>query len=118
MSEVRIDSKRIKEMYDNPLGKCGHVKEALAALFPDAVKDDKSIDLSKAGGVACRFLHSTEACNKIMEAFGGYEIGGVAIQIRRGEGPYSGKSFYLSNEFNWEIVIDDGSKCLVPTRRK
>lgn len=44
---------------------------------------------------------------------------GALLIGRRIKGIYVGKSFFLSEDFNWEIKEDDeGAMCLIPTKRK
>jgi len=75
-------------------------KAGLKKLFPGALEDDIVVKISRTDGVAVCINGRTVDS---------------AIQVRN-FGNYAKKSFYLKEEFDWNIVEDDsGNKCLVPT---
>lgn len=73
--------------------KCPQAKETLKTLFPECFEEeDKSVDLKQ----------------RIIEH----------LLWVRSEGEYKGKSFYLSEAYDWKIVEDSfGSYCLIPTSK-
>lgn len=70
-------------------------KDALVKLFPKYFEDDKYVYIENEEKITKRFLYT------------------------RMEGKYKNKGFYLSSEFNWEIIKDNsGVLVLLPTKKE
>lgn len=88
--------------------KCSTAKAVFTVLFPEVFEENKYFDLSK----FTRFPFSQEASQSA-----GFTTNSF-FQVRA-EGPYAEKGFYLSNQYNWELVKEaDDTLCLVPTKKK
>ncbi len=39
------------------------------------------------------------------------------IQVRAGSSKYSDRAFYLTNDYNWELIKEGGAMTLIPTKK-
>jgi hypothetical protein len=98
MSELKITKEKVLEAAKG----CKDAEKVLKTLFPEVFEDDKYIDLK------------TNELN-FNRSYDKSEL--IGLPIRTG-GKYKNKSIYLNIQYDWEIVTDDeGSKCLVPTKK-
>jgi len=98
-------------------------RDALMKLYPSVFETDKYLDLTKllvntdfeptSGAMLKRQPFTIES---VLQASS--KTTNVLLAVR-GVGKYLGKGFYLSDSFNWEIVVDDagGESVLVPTKK-
>ena len=79
-------------------------QEQLPIVSKYLKQDDVSIDLSKCTIRDRHFVDNLDFCT---------------ILAIRESGEYKNKSFYLSDDYNWEVKVDvHGALCLIPTKKK
>lgn len=102
MVELKITKEKVLEA----ASKCSQAKETLKTLFPEVFQEPDFITGFDEGNG-----HFNTQNLKIDG------IGGGVIAVRT-DGDYKRKAFYLSNIFNWSIVVDNKNmQVLVPTKR-
>ena len=88
--ELKITKERVLEAAKG----CSTTKKALQTLFPEAFEDEKYLVINR------KTLENSKIINE------------------RVVGELRGKSFWLSNEYHWEIIKDNlGEFCLLPTKK-
>jgi len=101
-NEIKIKKERILEAAN----KCGDAKRILKTIFPEVFVDNKYLNFECAQHAILR--------NDIEYP---YNFTHMSIQVRSG-GNLSHKGFYLSDKFNWELVVDNkGQLVLLPTKK-
>jgi len=87
-----------KEKVLEAASKCSTAKETLKTLFPEVFVEDKSVKIKQKDG------YYFDGCNSI-------------LNIRTFD-ELAGKSFWISDNYNWKIKTDpSGCLCLIPTKK-
>lgn len=87
---------------------CGKWKPRIKKNHPDCFPEDsKYFDFSEHN----KFIISADVCKSL-----GLE--NDFIQVRNSDNPeLHNRSFYLTSEYNWELVQDDNATVLIPTKK-
>lgn len=91
---------------------CSGWKPKIKANHPECFPEDsKYFDFSKHTN-----LHGYHniVSNSVADSLG---LCRNFIQVRNSDTKNSDRSFYLTNDYNWELVKDDGAMVLIPTKK-
>ena len=110
MEKLELDKEKVIKAYNEG---CSDVKKVLENMFGKEIfKEDKYFDLRALGRYEDYKIFTKEDSVKA----GFYSSGFLQI---RSSGIYGGKSFYLDDDYNWEIIKDNTNLLvLVPTRKQ
>ena len=91
---------------------CGGWKPKIKANHPECFPEEsKYFDFSK---------HTNQyGCDSIVSSDVAHSLGLCRdfIQVRAGSSKYSDRAFYLTNDYNWELIKEGGAMTLIPTKK-